>query len=59
MFTNLKFCKNTVLFSCRKKEYLSLMHVCYKKLAPWPSSYKESIERPKLFHDLCLNNFDR
>ena len=32
-----KFGKNKVFFTCRRKEYASLMRACDKKLAPWPS----------------------
>ena len=31
------FGKNKVVFSCRRKEYVSVMHLCYKKSAPWLS----------------------
>ena len=37
MLTNLKFGKNTLLFLYRRKKKVSITHVCYKKLAPWPS----------------------
>ena len=32
MFTNLKFDKNTALFSLTNKQYVSLMHVYYRKI---------------------------
>ena len=30
MFTDLKFCKNAVLFLCRRKKYVSQLHLIIK-----------------------------